>query len=101
MLALYGMSRLGYTAEARQYRADIRPLSDALSLSYMLPPLTAAHALTIQLFAPQVKKQGRLKQILFHAAIAYKHFWMRMGFTTDKASPLANRLVFKNTQVRC
>ncbi|WIA13533.1 hypothetical protein OEZ85_007105 [Tetradesmus obliquus] len=46
----------------------------------------------------KVKKAGGVKAVLFHAAYAYKAAWMRLGFTSEWASPLANRVVFKNTQ---
>jgi hypothetical protein len=36
---------------------------------------------------------------MFHAAYTYKQFWMKLGFNSDWASPVANRVVFKNTQV--
>uniref|UniRef100_A0A383V8E2 AMP-dependent synthetase/ligase domain-containing protein n=1 Tax=Tetradesmus obliquus TaxID=3088 RepID=A0A383V8E2_TETOB len=48
----------------------------------------------------KVNKAGGVKAALFHAAYAYKAAWMRLGFTSEWASPLANRVVFKNTQVR-
>uniref|UniRef100_A0A383WNH5 Long-chain-fatty-acid--CoA ligase n=1 Tax=Tetradesmus obliquus TaxID=3088 RepID=A0A383WNH5_TETOB len=46
----------------------------------------------------KVNKAGGVKAALFHAAYAYKAAWMRLGFTSEWASPLANRVVFKNTQ---
>eukprot|EP00878_Enallax_costatus_P005018 GHUV01005278.1.p1 GENE.GHUV01005278.1~~GHUV01005278.1.p1 ORF type:complete len:528 (+),score=95.01 GHUV01005278.1:432-2015(+) len=46
----------------------------------------------------KVKKAGGLKRVLFNIAVSYKRFWMRLGFPTHRASPLANRIVFKNTQ---
>eukprot|EP00879_Flechtneria_rotunda_P001890 GHRR01002062.1.p1 GENE.GHRR01002062.1~~GHRR01002062.1.p1 ORF type:complete len:668 (+),score=222.63 GHRR01002062.1:317-2320(+) len=46
----------------------------------------------------KVKKQGGVKALIFHIALAYKSFWMRLGFKTENASPLVNRLVFKKTQ---
>ncbi|KAF8060014.1 LACS4 [Scenedesmus sp. PABB004] len=46
----------------------------------------------------KVKRMGGLKAALFHAAVAYKTFWMRLGYDTLAASPLANRVVFKSTQ---
>jgi hypothetical protein len=47
----------------------------------------------------QVKKQGPLKLFLFTLALRYKQLWMRLGFSTAAASPLANRLFFSKTQV--
>jgi hypothetical protein len=47
----------------------------------------------------QVNKAGGVKAAMFHAAYAYKQFWMKLGFNSEWASPLANQIVFKNTQV--
>lgn len=57
-------------------------------------------ACVLLLFPLQVKKAGGLKATMFHAAYAYKQFWMKLGFNSNWASPVANRVVFKNTQVR-
>jgi hypothetical protein len=48
----------------------------------------------------QVKAQGGLKTAMFNAALAYKQAWMRLGWKTTEASPLANRVFFSKTQVR-
>jgi hypothetical protein len=47
----------------------------------------------------QVKAQGGLKTVLFNAALAYKQAWMRLGWKTTEASPLANKVFFGKTQV--
>jgi hypothetical protein len=47
----------------------------------------------------QVKKSGPVKQALFNAAMAYKLGWMRLGWNTKTASPLANSVFFSSTQV--
>ncbi|KAF6251919.1 acetyl-CoA synthetase-like protein [Scenedesmus sp. NREL 46B-D3] len=46
----------------------------------------------------KVEKAGGIKAAMFHAAYAYKQFWMKLGFNSEWASPVANRVVFKNTQ---
>lgn len=47
----------------------------------------------------QVKAQGGLKTAMFNAALAYKQAWMRLGWKTTEASPLANKVFFSKTQV--
>jgi hypothetical protein len=61
----------------------------------LTPPCCASAVL----LWPQVNKAGGIKAAMFHAAYAYKQFWMKLGFNSDWASPVANRVVFKNTQV--
>jgi hypothetical protein len=49
--------------------------------------------------ALQVKSSGWLKSAIFHAAMAYKQFWIRLGWNCQTATPLLDRLIFKKTQV--
>jgi hypothetical protein len=55
--------------------------------------------LMLMVLPPQVNKAGGVKAAMFHAAYAYKQFWMKLGFNSEWASPVANKVVFKNTQV--
>jgi long-chain acyl-CoA synthetase len=46
----------------------------------------------------KVKSSGWLKSAIFHAAMAYKQFWIRLGWNCQTATPLLDRLIFKKTQ---
>jgi hypothetical protein len=47
----------------------------------------------------QVKRAGPIKAAIFAAALAWKRFWISLGWTPLTASPLADRVVFKATTV--
>jgi long-chain acyl-CoA synthetase len=45
-----------------------------------------------------VNRGSALQRSVFHAALAYKSFWLHRGFSSGWASPLVDRLVFGRTR---